>query len=271
MKLQLRQAFHCRPESSLLPPSSTPDSDPTPLPAAFHGGTVRASGPSLLDALAHPASPQQKTDGSERSPLVASTHTVTPERRDVPLQNQPANSDNAGSEDTAVSVTTAPAASASQAETAANVLPNSNIPAGTAASQSLNSTRKANSGEPGRAGQKRRSQPCPIVAAGDRRAARIASRAFESGRVEYADGRDFCRRCRDGTQPQSRQDRRSDRSRWARPGRTANLACIAGQPTHGRRKRTERIPNSGFQHRRHAIGSSAHVAKRTRAGAHGAE
>ena len=143
----------------LVPPSSTPDSDPTPLPAAFHGGTVRASGPSLLDALAHPASPQQKTDGSERSPLVASTHTVTPERRDVPLQNQPANSDNAGSEDTAVSVTTAPA---SQAESAANVLPNSNIPAGAAASQSLNSTCKANSGEPGRAGRKEDRNPARL-------------------------------------------------------------------------------------------------------------
>ncbi len=146
----------------VVPPSSTPDSDPPPLPAAFHGGTVRASGPSLLDALAHPASPQQKTDGSERSPLVASTHKVTPERRDVPLQNQPASSDNAGSEDTAVSVTAAPAASASQAETAANVLPNSNIPAGAAASQSLNSIRKANSGEPGWAGRKEDRNPARL-------------------------------------------------------------------------------------------------------------
>jgi flagellar hook-length control protein FliK len=142
-----------------VPPRSTPDQDPAMLLVPFPGDAVPANRPSLLDALVHPASLQQKTDGSDRSPLVAPAHTPTLERRDVPPQNQPTNGNDTGSGNTAAGLTAASAASASRAETIANILPNSNIPTSTAAPQSLNSARKANSEEPAWAGRKEDHSP----------------------------------------------------------------------------------------------------------------
>jgi flagellar hook-length control protein FliK len=137
------------PDDQVLPISSPQTAAPEPTLFSFPGGAASGDAPSLPDGLAHPPGTQQKTDEPDLAPLPSST-TPT-DRRDLPMQDQPAINSDVSSGNAPAALPTAPPASepASQGVAAA----------ATAASQSLNANRRISAGETTRADKKEDHNP----------------------------------------------------------------------------------------------------------------
>jgi flagellar hook-length control protein FliK len=149
--------------SQAFPISPASIGAPEPVPTLFPGMAAPGDASSPLDALGHPPGTRQKTDRSDQSPLPSAACTATPDRRDLPLRDQSANSSDGGAENPTASVTLAPAASASQADAAANIFLETNPALGPPGAQSLNPSRKTNTEEPGlsRTNKKEDRNPAP--------------------------------------------------------------------------------------------------------------
>jgi flagellar hook-length control protein FliK len=118
---------------------------------SFPGAAAAGDTPSLPDGLANPPGAPQKADKSNLPPLPSST--TMSDRHDLPVENQPANNNDANSGNAVVSVTAAPAAPPLQAATMANTFLGT-TPCAASAPQSLSPNRKMNSGEPARTDRK---------------------------------------------------------------------------------------------------------------------